>query len=98
MRPPLSGSRELKAAALVASSMVLLVLANTRWGVGALAWVAPVPLLAALRLKSGWRFRLVVAGALAAAWTLATLKIVTAPVPAAIAFAYGVPIALARLP
>lgn len=66
-----------------------------RFGLGALAWVAPAPLIHFLRLRPGWRAG---AGALLAgmmAWTVATLSIVTAPLPAVLAPAFGVPIGLA---
>lgn len=76
----------------------LLVLSQTRWGVGALAWVAPVPLLAALRLRPDRGFRWALTGLSLLAWTLATLKIVTPPVPALIALGYGIPLALVHLP
>lgn len=66
-----------------------------RFGLGVLAWVAPVPLIHYLRLRPAWG-----AGASALlvgmmAWTLATLSIVTAPLPAVLAPAFGVPIGLA---
>lgn len=83
---------------LIGLGFGLVVLSQTRWGVPALAWVAPAPLLAALRGRSdrgfGWTF----AGLTIAAWSLVTLKIVTAPLPLAFAFAYGIPLALVHLP
>ncbi len=54
---------------------LLLVLTEVRAGVGALAWIAPVPWLRYLRLRSGWRARITFAAALMAAWTAATAKI-----------------------
>jgi apolipoprotein N-acyltransferase len=96
MKP--SQPRRLQAHALVALGMLLLILAHTRWGVGLLAWVAPVPLFAALRGHPGFRFRLAFAGYFAVAWILATAKIVTEPVPTLIAVGYGLPIALVHLP
>jgi len=59
--------------------------AHLRWGIGLLAWVAPIPFLRTLRLSPGWRPRLLLALVLAATWTLATAKIVTDPLPAAFA-------------
>ena len=71
----------------------LIVLASTRWGIGALAWVAPIPLLRYLRAAPpGWRARACLLGALVLAWTLATLKLVTAPLPAVAALGYGLPL------
>jgi len=52
-------------------------------GVGALAWVAPVPLMRFLRLSRGWPSRLALVAAVVAGWVIATAKIVTWPLPAA---------------
>lgn len=68
---------------LAGSSLVAL--AHLRWGVGALAWIAPIPLLHYLRETSGWRSRLAFVGALVVAWVAATAKIVSAPLPPAFA-------------
>ncbi len=68
----------------------LIVAANLRWGVGVLAWIAPVPLLRYLRFAPGVRPRLALAAMLPVAWTLATLKIMTDPLPAIAAVAFGV--------
>lgn len=87
-----------KAHAWALVGLVLVVLAHTRWGVGVLAWLAPVPLFAALRAQPGFRFRLAFAGYFVLAWVLATAKIVTGPVPALLALGYGIPIALVHLP
>lgn len=76
----------------------LLVLSQTRWGVGPLAWLAPAALLYALRVERARAFRWAFAALMLLAYTLATLKIVTAPVPALIAVGYGVPLALFHLP
>lgn len=83
---------------LLALGFGWLVLSQTRWGVAPLAWVAPVPLLMALRNRSDQRFRWIFAGLALLAWSLATLKIVTAPLPWVFALAYGVPLALVHLP
>jgi apolipoprotein N-acyltransferase len=52
-----------------------------RWGVGALAWIAPFPLLRYLRLTKGAASRLLFAAAMMLAWTLTVLKIITPPLP-----------------
>ena len=70
---------------------VLLVGSQMRFGLGALAWVAPVPWLRYLRLTSGPRSRLLLAMALAIAWTLAVMKIVTAPLPMVMAVPFALP-------
>jgi apolipoprotein N-acyltransferase len=74
--------------------LVLIIAANLRWGVGALAWIAPIPILRFFRLAPGWKPRAILAAALPLAWTLATLKIITEPVPAAAALGFGIPIGL----
>ena len=71
--------------------------ANFRWGVGVVAWVAPVPLLRYLRLTRGWRSRLAFGAALCAAWIATTLKIVTAPLPAVAALPTGLVAAMFSL-
>jgi apolipoprotein N-acyltransferase len=83
---------------LLALGFGLLVLSQTRWGVAPLAWIAPVPLLMALRSRRDARFRWLFAGLSLLAWSLATLKIVTEPLPWAFALAYGIPLALVHLP
>lgn len=72
----------------------LLVASQVRFGVGALAWVAALPWLRYLRLTSGWRPRLAVIGVGALAWSLAILKIITAPLLPIFAPLFGLPIGL----
>jgi len=74
----------------------LVVAANLRWGVGLLAWIAPVPLLRYLRITSGWRARVTFVAAVALAWIAATTKIVTPPLPLAFAL-LGVAFAAPRV-
>jgi apolipoprotein N-acyltransferase len=83
---------------LLALGFGLLVLSQLRWGFAPLAWVAPAPLLMALRSRSDARFRWIFAGLSLLAWSLAMLKIVTEPLPWAFALAYGIPLALVHLP
>jgi apolipoprotein N-acyltransferase len=75
---------------------LLLVLSQMRFGLGVLAWVAPIPWLHFLRVTHGRASRgaFVAVGTLA--FTAATLKIVTDPLPPAIAVMYGLPLALAH--
>ncbi len=87
-----------RAPILLLVGLVLLALSQLRWGVGALAWVAPAPLLAALRLRSDGRFFGFFAGGTLLAWSLASLKLVTAPMPAVLALVYGLVLALVHLP
>lgn len=79
--------------------VALVALANTRFGIGVLGWVASVPFLRYLRLRSGPRAALAVLGASVVAWSLAVAKIVTAPLSLAMVPMFAVPIALtAALP
>jgi apolipoprotein N-acyltransferase len=82
---------------LLAAGAALIVLANLRWQVGALAWLAPLPLLAYLRASDGRRARVAFSLALLGAWILATLKIVTPPMPSLLAVAFGLPVGLFHL-
>ncbi len=83
--------------ALLAIGALLLVASQTRFGIGALAWVAPVPWLQYLRTTHGWRSRLAFVGVAWLAWVAAVMKIVTAPVPAAMSLAFGTGIAIALI-
>ncbi len=81
--------------ALLALGALLLVASQMRFGVGILAWVAPVPWLQYLRTTHGWRSRLAFAGVGWLAWVVAVMKIVTFPVPAVMSLAFGTGIAIA---
>src|ERR1043165_2056610 len=72
----------------------LIAASQMRWGIGALAWVAPVPFLYVLRGAQTWRQRLAVVAALYAGFSLATLKIATAPLSPAFALGFALPVAL----
>jgi apolipoprotein N-acyltransferase len=73
---------------------LLIAAAHLRWGIGPLAWVAPVPFLWVLRRSEGWRARLAVVAALYAGFSLALLKITTAPLDPAFPFLFALPITL----
>lgn len=75
--------------------VALLAASQMRFGLGVLAWVAPVAWLRYLRLTQGPRSRLAFAGAFFAAWSVATLGIATDPIPAMFALAFALPVALA---
>lgn len=83
--------------ALLAMGALLLVASQMRFGIGILAWVAPVPWLQYLRITAGWKSRLAFVGVTWLAWSAAVLKIVTAPVPAAMSLLFGTGIALALM-
>lgn len=74
--------------------VVLTALSGLRWGIPALAWVAPVPWLLHLRSTDGWRSRLAFALALQLGMFLQVLKITSAPIPWFFAPMYSVPLAL----
>lgn len=83
--------RQLRPYALLALGALLLFLSRITSPVFVLAWVAPVPWLLALRSRGGLRFRGLFVLISAVAWTAAMAKVVTEPVPLAIALGFGVP-------
>lgn len=68
--------------------------AHMRWNIGAMAWIAPIPFLRYLRLRQGWKSQLLVLAAMLVAWALTCMKIMTAPVPMAVAPLYALPMVL----
>ena len=84
---------KVRQALLLSLGALLIFAANLRWSVGILAWIAPVPLLHALRLQGSRRSRLLVLLALTLAWCTASWKITTDPLPLGFA-AVGVLFAL----
>ena len=66
-------------------------LSANRWGVALLGWIAPVPFLVAARRLAGWRHWLIFLGVTCAAGLLATVKIITDPLPPAMALLFGIP-------
>lgn len=83
--------------ALLVMGALLLVASQMRFGIGVLAWVAPVPWLQYLRTTRGFRSRLAFVGVAWLAWVASVLKIVTGPVPPIMALAFGTGIALALI-
>jgi apolipoprotein N-acyltransferase len=71
------------------------VASQLRFGIGILAWLAPVPFLRYLRITERWPSRLAFLGASLVAYTLAVAKIITVPLPIAFAPLFGVPLGLA---
>lgn len=76
----------------LALGVALVVISQFRYGVGALAWLAPIGWLRYLRLTEGWRSRLLFLGAMWLAWSVAVLKIVTGSIPPIMAMGFGLPI------
>ncbi|MFN0250595.1 MAG: nitrilase-related carbon-nitrogen hydrolase [Kofleriaceae bacterium] len=79
----------------LALGTLLLAGSQLRFGVGALAWVAPIPFLRYSRSRSGWRSGVALGAAAFIGWTLAVAKIATAPLPLAMSVLFSAPIALA---
>ena len=78
----------------LALGMSLLAATHFRWGIDVFAWFAWVPFLRYLRLRSGIRPSLGVIGVVMVAMTLAVTKIITDPIPLAMAPGFGVVIGL----
>src|SRR5690349_3660820 len=70
--------------------------AHMRWGVDLLGWVAVVPALRYARTRHGWKSAAVLTITLIVAWTVATLKITTAPLSPAFALPVGLTLGLAQ--
>jgi len=68
-------------AMLLLLGTILLSLSQVRFGVGLLAFVAPVPFLIFLKRTSGWRSSFIFLGVICLAWTLASAKYITPPLP-----------------
>lgn len=84
--------------AWLALGAVLVAIAAYRWGVPLAAWIAPVPFLVVMR-RAGrpggrWRTRLLVLAVLTVATTIQVGKIMTAPLPLALALPFALPAAL----
>ena len=68
---------------------LLLVATHFRFGIGFMAWVAYVPFLLYLKHTNSFLPRGLLYLALSIAWTLTTFKIITPPIPMAMAFGFG---------
>lgn len=80
---------------LLGLGVTLTALAGLRWNIAVLAWVAPVPFMLYLREHGTWRGRGILLVTLLLAHNLQWAKLITAPIPSAIAPAYALPIAIA---
>ncbi|MBL4683027.1 MAG: hypothetical protein JKY37_00445 [Nannocystaceae bacterium] len=74
---------------------IVLIMSQMRFGLGVFAWVAPVPWLHYLRLTRGTRSTAALGGVGLLAWSLATAKIVTDPVPLVMALGFGLAFTIA---
>ncbi len=79
----------------LALGALLLAMSQLRFGIGALAWVAPVPFLRYSRNAAGWRGGVALGAASFIGWTLAVAKIATAPLAIWMSVLFSAPIALA---
>jgi apolipoprotein N-acyltransferase len=82
--------------ALLAFGGVLTVLTGPRWGIGALAWLAPVPYLLYARRARGWRQWAAMFGVLLLGYCLQCAALATPPVPMIAVIGFGPPLALLR--
>jgi apolipoprotein N-acyltransferase len=80
--------------ALLALGALATLATGPRWGIAALAWVAPVPYLLYARRVRGWRGWLALAGVLILAHPIQLLQIITPPIPVVAAFGFGLPVAV----
>ena len=81
--------------ALLGLGAALTAIAAYRWGVSLAAWIAPAPFLLVMRRADGWRARLVVLAVVAVASIVSVGKIITAPLPWALAIPFALPSAVA---
>lgn len=72
--------------------------AHLSYSIDLIAWIAYVPFLIYLSLTKGLKSRLLFVLALVIAWSFATAKIITPPIPFAMVFLYAIPISLFHLP
>lgn len=84
----------LPAWALLALGATATLLTGPRWGVAALAWLAPVPYLLYVRRAHSRRAWLTLLGVLVVAFPLQLLTIITPPIPAIAIVGFGLPAAL----
>lgn len=77
--------------------VVLVALTHTRSSIGILAFLEPIPFLIYLEQRRSKSALLLMFLSLLVGWTLATAKIVTAPIPWFIAPAYALPIATFKM-
>jgi len=83
-----------RAALWLCAGVGLIFASQVRFGIGMLAWLAPIPLLHYLRITTGRRSRLLLAGAIFAGWHLTVVKIVTPPMTYFMVPMYGIPLAV----
>lgn len=80
------------------AGILTLTVAHLTWSTDAAGWIASVPFLMYLNATSGTKSRSLFFLALVVAWSFATLKIVSPPLPLPFIFFYSIPLALFHLP
>ena len=86
--------KNIKPIYLLVMAAILIAATHMRFGFGILIFLEAIPVLFYLDQTQGWRSKALLFGFLFLGWSLATAKIVTAPLPWFAAFAYGTPLAL----
>lgn len=83
---------------LLALGVILFASSQLTHGIAIIAWFSLVPFLIFLARSTGKYSKIQFALALFTAWSVAVLKIVSAPIPVAMIFLYSLPLTLFQLP
>jgi|FLOH01.1.fsa_nt_gi apolipoprotein N-acyltransferase len=86
--------KNIKPIYLLPLAAILIATTHMRFGFSILIFLEAIPVLFYLDQTEGWRPKAILFGFLLLGWSLATAKIVTAPLPWFAAFAYGTPLAI----
>jgi len=69
-------------------------ISHAGFGIGFIAWFAPIPFLLYLRGNKGWKHGLLFFSAFFLSWSLAFLKIISTPLPVIFALLFALPVTL----
>ncbi len=83
---------------LLVIGILTIVASHVSYSIDIAAWISSVPFLLYLSRTKGTKSRLLFVLALFTAWTLATAKIITEPIPFAMVFLFSFPLTLIHLP
>lgn len=83
---------------LLLIGVLTIIASHVTYSVDIIAWFSSVPFLLYLHQTKGAKSRLLLSLALFIAWTLATAKIITEPIPFAMVFLFSLPLTLIHLP
>lgn len=89
---------KLKPNQLLLIGILTIIASHVSYSVDIIAWFSSVPFLLYLYQTKGRKSRLLFTLALFIAWTLATAKIITEPIPFAMVFLFSLPLTLIHLP